>query len=88
MRLVRIPRLMAAAVAVMAALAACSGPAPSNPALAKVAPAQVRAPEPTYYLALGDSLAQGVQPNAAGVSVMTRDGYPWSTRFCTPAAPG
>ena len=37
---------------------------------------QVRAPEPTYYLALGDSLAQGVQPNASGVSVMTRDGYP------------
>jgi len=41
----------------------------SNPALAKAPPA-------TYYLALGDSLAQGVQPNASGVSVMTRDGYP------------
>ena len=75
MRLVRIPRLMAAAVAVIAALTACSGPAPSNAALAKVPPAKTPPPA-TYYLALGDSLAQGVQPNAAGVSVMTGDGYP------------
>ena len=58
------------AVTVIAALTACSGPRrrtrmTSNP------------PRPaTYYLALGDSLAQGVQPNASGVSVMTRDGYP------------
>jgi len=35
----------------------------------------VKAPPATYYLALGDSLAQGVQPNAAGVSVATSDGY-------------
>jgi lysophospholipase L1-like esterase len=28
-----------------------------------------------YYLALGDSLAQGVQPNASGVSVETNHGY-------------
>ena len=35
-----------------------------------------KAPPATYYLALGDSLSQGVQPNAAGVSVMTGDGYP------------
>jgi len=35
----------------------------------------VKAPPATYYLALGDSLAQGVQPNAAGVSVATPDGY-------------
>ena len=33
-------------------------------------------PRPTYYLALGDSLSQGVQPDAAGASVETRDGYP------------
>ena len=31
---------------------------------------------PTYYLALGDSLSQGVQPDAAGASVETRYGYP------------
>ncbi|HEY3650504.1 MAG TPA: hypothetical protein VGL33_21250, partial [Streptosporangiaceae bacterium] len=64
----------AAVMAVIAILTACSGPAPSNAALAKVAAA--KAPPATYYLALGDSLAQGVQPNASGVSVMTRDGYP------------
>ena len=58
-----------AAVAVIAALTACSGPAPSNPAAIN---APAKAPPATYYLALGDSLAQGVQPNAAGVSVMTR----------------
>jgi len=32
--------------------------------------------EQTYYLSLGDSLAQGVQPNAAGTSVVTNQGYP------------
>jgi len=29
----------------------------------------------TYYLALGDSLSQGVQPDAAGTSVPTEQGY-------------
>jgi lysophospholipase L1-like esterase len=57
-----------------AALAACSGPAPSHPAAAGLA-AQAKAP-PVYYLALGDSLAQGVQPDASGISVETPDGYP------------
>ena len=77
MRLVRIPRLMVAAVAAVAAIAACSGPAPSNTASNTASnPALAKAPPATYYLALGDSLAQGVQPNAAGVSVVTGDGYP------------
>lgn len=31
---------------------------------------------PRYYLALGDSLAQGVQPNATGASLETSQGYP------------
>ena len=53
------------------ALAACSGSAPPPAAPAKMA----QVPDRTYYLALGDSLAQGVQPNAAGVSVETDDGY-------------
>ncbi len=71
MRLAGIPRLrlplaIAAAVAV---LTACSGSA--APAGAHASPAPL-----TYYLALGDSLAQGVQPDAAGASVETRDGYP------------
>jgi len=29
----------------------------------------------SYYLSLGDSLSRGVQPDSAGVSVMTPDGY-------------
>src|SRR5215469_18013399 len=29
----------------------------------------------TFYLSLGDSLAQGVQPNKSGVSVETNEGY-------------
>ncbi len=41
---------------------ACSSPAHTGPA--------------SYYLALGDSLSQGVQPNAAGTSVETSQGYP------------
>ncbi len=61
--------LAVAAIAGTAALAACSGPAAPHQAPAKAPPA-------TYYLALGDSLSQGVQPNAAGVSVKTRYGYP------------
>jgi lysophospholipase L1-like esterase len=30
----------------------------------------------SFYLSLGDSLAQGVQPNSQGVSVETKQGYP------------
>jgi lysophospholipase L1-like esterase len=55
--------IIAAAVALIAtmATAACSG----SPA-----------PAASYYLALGDSLSRGVQPNAAGASVETAQGYP------------
>jgi lysophospholipase L1-like esterase len=75
MRPIRVPRLTAmTATAAIAILAACSGPAPSHPAAAGIA-AKAKAP-PVYYLALGDSLAQGVQPDAAGTSVETADGYP------------
>src|ERR1700729_1859924 len=62
MGLVRIA--LAAAVAV-AAVTACSGPATSH---AVATPA-------TYYVALGDSLSQGVQPDPAGASVETGQGY-------------
>jgi lysophospholipase L1-like esterase len=56
-----------AALAVMATavLTACSSPPAAKPA-----------PPSSYYLALGDSLSQGVQPNAAGTSVPTAQGYP------------
>ena len=58
-------RIALAAAAVAVAVAACSGPATSH---AVATPA-------TYYLALGDSLSQGVQPDAAGTSVETGQGY-------------
>jgi lysophospholipase L1-like esterase len=53
-------RIMFAAAA--AAIMACSGCAAHSFSAA-------------YYLALGDSLSQGVQPDAAGVSVETGQGY-------------
>ena len=68
MRPVGILRL-SLSIAAAAALTACSGSAAPRSAPAK-------APEPAYYLALGDSLSQGVQPDAAGASVETRYGYP------------
>jgi lysophospholipase L1-like esterase len=78
MRPIRIPRLASRlrfllALAAAAVLAACSGQAAPDQAADTGVGA---APEATYYLALGDSLSQGVQPNAAGVSVKTGDGYP------------
>jgi lysophospholipase L1-like esterase len=73
MRPIRIPRLtLLITTAAIAALTACSGPPPSH--LASVNAAD-KVPA-TYYVALGDSLAQGVQPNASGTSVETPDGYP------------
>jgi lysophospholipase L1-like esterase len=48
-----------------AALTACSSPPAAKPP-----------PPASYYLALGDSLSQGVQPDAAGASVETGQGYP------------
>jgi lysophospholipase L1-like esterase len=48
-----------------AALTACSSPPAAKPP-----------PPSSYYLALGDSLSRGVQPDAAGASVETGQGYP------------
>jgi len=64
---VRIALAVAAAL-VAAVVTACSGPAASVGSRIGSAPA-------TYYLALGDSLSQGVQPDAAGTSVETGQGY-------------
>jgi lysophospholipase L1-like esterase len=63
---------MAFAVAVAAAVTACSGSAVSAKPHTGTASPAVPA---TYYLALGDSLSQGVQPDAAGTSVETEQGY-------------
>jgi lysophospholipase L1-like esterase len=62
---------LAVAVAAVAAVAAtaCSGPAPP-------ARSHTESVQPTYYLALGDSLSRGIQPDAAGTSVPTGQGYP------------
>ena len=61
------------------AVAGCLAAAVTGCSRADVAgPAAVphRNPPASYYLALGDSLSQGVQPDASGASVPTRDGYP------------
>ncbi|MBV9452200.1 MAG: SGNH/GDSL hydrolase family protein [Streptosporangiaceae bacterium] len=55
---------IAAAVAIVAAATFTACSAPAQPGAA------------SYYLALGDSLSQGVQPDAAGASVETAQGYP------------
>jgi lysophospholipase L1-like esterase len=68
MRLVRIAFAVAVAVAATA-VTACSGTVTSSASHRPAVPA-------SYYLALGDSLSQGVQPDAAGVSVETGQGYP------------
>ena len=66
------PAFVAAAAACLAGaiVTGCSGPATGVPARARH-----HAPPASYYLALGDSLSQGVQPNATGTSVKTPDGY-------------
>ena len=65
-----LPALAAAVTACLAGTVAagCSAPAP---------PAHARQSKPpaSYYLALGDSLSQGVQPDSSGASVRTPDGY-------------
>jgi lysophospholipase L1-like esterase len=61
---VRAAAAAALAVAAAAAVTACSASAPAKPVAA------------SYYLALGDSLSRGVQPDAAGTSVETGQGYP------------
>jgi lysophospholipase L1-like esterase len=61
---------LAVAVTVAAAVTACSGSGPAMSARPHAEPVPA-----TYYLALGDSLSQGVQPDAAGTSVPTEQGY-------------
>jgi lysophospholipase L1-like esterase len=79
-------RRVALAAAAAAVVTACSGPTPSTPSAvtggAQVVPA-------SYYLALGDSLSKGVQPDATGVSVETPHGYPGQVYAALrPAHPG
>ncbi|HXW43584.1 MAG TPA: SGNH/GDSL hydrolase family protein [Streptosporangiaceae bacterium] len=55
----------------MALVAGCASTSARH---AAVRPA--RASGPLYYVSLGDSLSQGIQPNVLGVSTATSDGYP------------
>jgi lysophospholipase L1-like esterase len=59
---------------VAAAAAGCSGQVPAAPVPGR--PASLGGPPASYYLALGDSLAQGVQPGSSGASAETAEGYP------------
>jgi lysophospholipase L1-like esterase len=58
---------VAATVAALGLLPAASASAVERPVHSSIGPA--------YYLALGDSLAQGVQPTSTGASVITNHGY-------------
>jgi lysophospholipase L1-like esterase len=68
--------LAAVPVGVLVGLAlALAGAAPA-PAAAHASPAPGRSHSHVrYYLALGDSLSQGVQPNSSGQSLETNQGY-------------
>jgi lysophospholipase L1-like esterase len=66
----RVAPVLALAAVVVAAAGGCSGQARPGPASDRHASAPA-----VYYLALGDSLSQGVQPDASGASVPTRYGY-------------
>lgn len=60
----------------MATVMLAASAAGSAPALAASHAGRPAVNVSTYYLSLGDSLAQGVQPNAQGTSVETNQGYP------------
>jgi lysophospholipase L1-like esterase len=64
-----VPVTQAASASVRTALPAAKGPAADGPAADGPAAKQ-------YYLALGDSLADGAQPNHQGETVPTSQGYP------------
>jgi lysophospholipase L1-like esterase len=65
-----VPRRVVTGAAVIAAIAAVVGIAAT---LGGSAGTPIR--RASYYLSLGDSLSQGVQPDSAGASVPTRQGY-------------
>ncbi len=68
-------RRIATTIAVATVVVATGAMAGGVPALAASHGATATTAS-SFYLSLGDSLAQGVQPNAQGVSVETKQGYP------------
>jgi lysophospholipase L1-like esterase len=69
----RVAPALALAAVVAVAAGGCSGAGPTRPT-DPAGDRHTRAPA-VYYLALGDSLSQGVQPDASGTSVRTSHGY-------------
>jgi lysophospholipase L1-like esterase len=63
------------AALILAGLAALTGCTSIRPAASQGRPAPSPGRGNSYYVSLGDSLSQGVQPDAAGNSVPTSDGY-------------
>jgi lysophospholipase L1-like esterase len=74
MRSTRLMIGLVTACALTLAAVGCSGSA--APHATRPANAADVQPGPRYYLSLGDSLAQGVQPTATGASLPTDTGYP------------
>jgi lysophospholipase L1-like esterase len=77
----RVAALVALATAVAAATVSASlAPVPADAAPMLTAGARApgghASPRTSYYLSLGDSLSQGVQPDPAGASLPTQQGYP------------
>src|SRR5215472_4692959 len=68
-------RRIATTIAVATVVVATGAMAGGVPALASSHGAKATTAS-SFYLSLGDSLAQGVQPNAQGMSVETNQGYP------------
>jgi lysophospholipase L1-like esterase len=68
--------VIALAAASALALSGCSQPAGPAATAARTGPGPGLLPGPSYYLSLGDSLSQGVQPGLRGSSTPTDQGYP------------
>ncbi|HTP14836.1 MAG TPA: SGNH/GDSL hydrolase family protein [Streptosporangiaceae bacterium] len=68
-------RRVLAALALAGSLAAAAVSGCSAPVTTRSSGALHAGPPPSYYLSLGDSLSQGVQPDSPGISTRTRDGY-------------
>jgi lysophospholipase L1-like esterase len=71
-------RRVATLVALATAVVAATTPAGAATTLTSAAGAPMRhaSSRTSYYLSLGDSLSQGVQPDPAGASLPTQQGYP------------
>jgi lysophospholipase L1-like esterase len=69
------PRLASAAAGAALSTLLCCTCAPPSSARLHAAGVRTHAAGTRYYVALGDSLAQGMQPEAAGITVNTDQGY-------------